>query len=839
MNKIKLNIQLFAGSVSIGTITETTDIDTNQSTFTIPATMTTSGSTYNNDDAYMTLQWRYSGGSSWTTISKKTFGISTNSNKTKSWTLSLTHEDDGTLTDVQFRVQWYITSSTNGTTSTKTYSPITIPRASEIDSITDGTTPYYPTIKWTPNSNTFKYKVKYTNSRGTNSVTSSLITPNQTTPYTFSNTLQIPDEFFVNVDSSTQTATATLYTYKSDGTSLIGEKTKSFSITLNTDIKGTISISNLAEADETMQNLDWGVYVKGKSKLSYKVNYYFSIPTPASAKISASTNNQSFSEDAIINISTKTKTFTTNFLNTSGTNTITASITDSRGRTTNAIDQTYSVVDYTNPTISIAQVERCDANGNVTPEGTHIKISYGASISSCNGLNTSHSIYKVGYRIHNTGNYEYVEIHRFGDSANESGILFTNGIKSASSTGTKVEISSDYTYDIQFYVEDAFTESTIVQVLDTGFDLMNFNQNGKAMAIGKVSEATGDNKLLEIALPTYATEKIETTKSIRIPKNSTAGYGLCNSDGTSILRDYNNTHVTVNATGGTLFLGHQTTTGIDFLNGKGTMDSSGNMAINGQLTDNGGSRVRTFSGGAGTSGWMKIASLEITQTYMNQFIIFEIAQRSRTGIVLLKFNGGNTTDPSIAELSVIGDTRVYLYKTSTSNWDMYIEKSEAHDNIEVVRYHKGTYSVGVNLTWNGTGTTVTTANLPTGGTYSWIEYLQMHSLYSNSTGATSGTINLSANASNYQYIEIFYYYEDSQAYSSIKINSPNGKKALLEGCYDNGTYLYKVTDIWTISGTSLSKTSGTRWRFATSGNPTRTSGTTLNDIYIYKVVGYK
>ena len=145
MKKMKLNIQLFAGSVSIGTITETTDINTNQSTFSIPATMTTSGQTFNNDDAYMTLQWRYSGGS-WTTISKKTFGISTNSSKTKSWSLTLTHEDDGTLPDIQFRVKWYITSSTNGTTGAKTYSPTTIPRASEIDSATSGTTRYYPTI---------------------------------------------------------------------------------------------------------------------------------------------------------------------------------------------------------------------------------------------------------------------------------------------------------------------------------------------------------------------------------------------------------------------------------------------------------------------------------------------------------------------------------------------------------------------------------------------------------------------------------------------------------------------------------------------------------------------
>ncbi|MCX4365114.1 MAG: DUF859 family phage minor structural protein [Bacilli bacterium] len=63
---------------------------------------------------------------------------------------------------------------------------------------------------------------------------------------------------------------------------------------------------------------------------------------------------------------------------------------------------------------------------------------------------------------------------------------------------------------------------------------------------------------------------------LRIPKNGTEGYGLVNSDNVSIIRDYNNQNVTVDATGGVLYLGHSHTTGLNFLN-KATMDADGNM----------------------------------------------------------------------------------------------------------------------------------------------------------------------------------------------------------------------------------------------------------------------
>lgn len=93
---------------------------------------------------------------------------------------------------------------------------------------------------------------------------------------------------------------------------------------------------------------------------------------------------------------------------------------------------------------------------------------------------------------------------------------------------------------------------------------------------------------------------IISNKAIKIPKSGTAGYGLTNSDGTSIIRDWNNQCVTVNATGSTLFLGHQTTNDINVLNGKAAVESTGAIkATNGIYSIAAGS-VGTNSNKTGT-----------------------------------------------------------------------------------------------------------------------------------------------------------------------------------------------------------------------------------------------
>ena len=523
MKKMKLNIQLFGGSVAIQTITETTDIDTNQSTFTIPAKMTTTGETHNYSNASMTMQWRYEGAESWTSLNKQTFSINKSSKVTKNWTLTLTHNDDGSLSNVQFRVSWYITDSTKGTTGATTFTPTYIPRKSDIQSITSGTTDYAPVLTWTPASASFKYIIRYL--YGSWTYQTGWITPNSTAQQTF-NSYTITGSSIAPYMTSSTTAQvlASLYTYTSDG-HLVGDSNVYFNVTLNGNIVPSVSFSNVSEAGDVPSS--WGIYVKNKSRValslsasgiygsaisSYRISYYGGAVTTAST--------------------------TTSYLTQSGSTTFTGQVTDTRGRSASTTT-TINVVDYSNPTISTAQVQRCDANGNIENNGEYLYISYGGSISSCNGKNIS--VYKVGYRVHETGSYTYIQLASNVNSYSASGMLFTDGIKSASASGTKVQFSSSNTYDIQFYVADYFTSYANVQTLDTGFDLMNFNPSGKSMAIGKVSEAGANEELFEVGMNTKIDGNLNITQNVaQIQHNGTNFVGNL-ADGRTIIGANNGT----------------------------------------------------------------------------------------------------------------------------------------------------------------------------------------------------------------------------------------------------------------------------------------------------------
>ncbi len=119
------------------------------------------------------------------------------------------------------------------------------------------------------------------------------------------------------------------------------------------------------------------------------------------------------------------------------------------------------------------------------------------------------------------------------------------------------------------------------------------------------------------------------------------------------------------------------------------------------------------------------------------------------------------------------------------------------------------------------------------------EILSPYVLYEDATGLINN-ITLDDDASNYQYLEIFYYYVGSPSwgYKSTKVYNPDGNNALLEFIVDNGGYLYICRELAYINGTSITKSDTVRWRLATGGgSSTRTAN--ANDVCIYRVIGYK
>lgn len=134
--------------------------------------------------------------------------------------------------------------------------------------------------------------------------------------------------------------------------------------------------------------------------------------------------------------------------------------------------------------------------------------------------------------------------------------------------------------------------------------------------------------------------------------------------------------------------------------------------VTGRTLFNQGISVKNINGGAGTSGYMHLAEIKITGNYQNQPITFNIHQRERFGTIIIKFNSQNSSDPTLAYINKIGSSEfnAYICKSGISTWDLYLQKSEGYDSIDIIGFSKGDYMSSTLITWQSN----TVTSLPSG-----------------------------------------------------------------------------------------------------------------------------
>lgn len=117
----------------------------------------------------------------------------------------------------------------------------------------------------------------------------------------------------------------------------------------------------------------------------------------------------------------------------------------------------------------------------------------------------------------------------------------------------------------------------------------------------------------------------------------------------------------------------------------------------------------------------------------------------------------------------------------------------------------------------------------------WTFMVNAKVLYDNSSG-TTGTVTLSETVGNFEYLEIYYRNISYSMYTSTKIQSPNGKSALLDAAFtfgsESGVRIAASRQV-TISGTTISTTGEYGVWDSFSGI------TGNNNILIVRVVGYR
>lgn len=366
----------------------------------------------------------------------------------KSLSISVVFHIEATLSGVYYST---ITASANIALDS-------IPRASGI-SMSAGTLGSAATITISRASSSFTHTItyKFGSTAGTIADKTSETSVSWTPALALGN--QIPN-------TTSGTATLTCMTY--NGSTSIGSKSITVKLNLPASVVPTITSLTATRVDGDVPSA-WGIYVQTKSKAVLSINGAAGSYGSAIASYSITGGGFAGTSD----------TMTTGFLNTAGTITFTATVTDSRGRTSAAKTVSISVVSYSVPSFSSYLSQRCSSSGTLASDGIYIKASVSYSYSSCSGKN---SVTRATY------------YRRIGATS------WTNANKSFSSgtafTFGSGNISTESTYEIKYSLTDAFTTISVIDTVSTAAVIMDFKAGGTGIAVGKVAER---NHCFEVA----------------------------------------------------------------------------------------------------------------------------------------------------------------------------------------------------------------------------------------------------------------------------------------------------------------------------------------------------
>lgn len=369
-------------------------------------------------------------------------------------TQTVNHNSDGTKSLTMSAV-FYIRATLSGTyyesiTASANITLDSIARASSV-STPNATMGSATAIAISRASSSFTHTLTYTfgTAAGTIATKTTSTSVSWTPPLTLAN--QIPK-------AVTGTCTITCTTY--NGNTSIGSKTCTLTLSVPASVKPTITSLTAARVDGAVPSA-WGIYVQTKSKATLTIN-------GAAGSYGSTISSYSITGGGYTSTASS---FTTGFLNTSGTITFTATVTDSRGRVSAAATVSISVVAYSPPSFISYLSQRCLSNGTANDDGTYIRGQVSYSYASCSSKNTitRATYYKKASDTAWTN----------ASAAFSSGTAFTFG-------GGK--ISTETSYDIKYTLTDAFTTIAIQDIVSTAAVVMDFKKGGKGVAVGKVSE---------------------------------------------------------------------------------------------------------------------------------------------------------------------------------------------------------------------------------------------------------------------------------------------------------------------------------------------------------------
>lgn len=376
---------------------------------------------------------------------------------------SITHDSDGAKSvSISLNISGYELSGKGASgfsiSGSSTVALTTIPRASAISSAGDVTLGNKCSVKWTPLSTSFRYKLKF--SLDGWSYTTEAINPGTTSAYTYTGyTIPLDVADYISSTSKTGSMTVALYTYSDTACSnMIGSiSTKTFTVTIpeNASTKPSVSMTGVPVSSLSSPFSD--MFIQGMSK--------FQATITASGKYGAAIASQKLTIEG----KSYGAPYISGFIASSGDVTVKASVTDSRGFT-GEVQKTITVIPYQKPKLLPGAGEsgiicaRCDASGSLTESGTYLKIVAGRSYSKVTADDAQNNFCEIRYR------YRLESANTFSDwiTLLEKSDISADTVNSGAIAN--VVASAQSTYVVQLGVADDVGEADAIQfIIPTDF----------------------------------------------------------------------------------------------------------------------------------------------------------------------------------------------------------------------------------------------------------------------------------------------------------------------------------------------------------------------------------
>jgi hypothetical protein len=265
-------------------------------------------------------------------------------------------------------------------------------------------------------------------------------------------------ESFMDLLPQNVTGSGTIYVDTYHGSTKIGTKYCGFTATVPASVKPKCTIQVL---DNTPYQERYGSLVQGLSQLYVKVNDYPAYSSPIK------------SYNVTVNGDThKTNEFVTGVLKNPGNVTVTATVTDSRGRTSDKVSASFPVLDYAPPKITALSVHRCNEDGTANDRGDYVKVTFSSEISPIDSRNGE--VYKVSYKKSTDSDFTEERLGLYGYEARDIEYIF--------------EADGSSSYEVEVSVTDNHNTAKMRKSAPTAFTLMNFHPSGTALRFGGVAE---------------------------------------------------------------------------------------------------------------------------------------------------------------------------------------------------------------------------------------------------------------------------------------------------------------------------------------------------------------